>query len=163
MSINKYGPHILVVPEDDANRQIANGFILHPDINGRAIQVLPPAGGWMRVVEDFTADHASGLRQYDQRRLVMLIDFDDERERRFECIKRQVPQELDNRVFILGVLSNPENLRKSINVKYEGIGRALSEDCAKDRHEMWGHALLAHNEGELERMILDVKPFLFVP
>jgi len=29
MSINKYEPHLLVLPEDDANRKIANGFILH--------------------------------------------------------------------------------------------------------------------------------------
>jgi hypothetical protein len=27
MSINKHLPHFLVLPEDDANRQIANGFI----------------------------------------------------------------------------------------------------------------------------------------
>jgi hypothetical protein len=30
MAVNRYKPHIYVVPEDDANRQIANGFLLHP-------------------------------------------------------------------------------------------------------------------------------------
>lgn len=28
MSVNKYKPHVLVLPEDDANRQLANGFLL---------------------------------------------------------------------------------------------------------------------------------------
>ena len=28
MSVNKYQPHVLVLPEDDANRQLANGFLL---------------------------------------------------------------------------------------------------------------------------------------
>jgi len=31
MSPNQYQPHILVLPEDDANRQIANGFIQAPN------------------------------------------------------------------------------------------------------------------------------------
>ncbi len=26
MSVNKYKPHVLILPEDDADRQIANGF-----------------------------------------------------------------------------------------------------------------------------------------
>lgn len=46
MSINKYKAHLLVLPEDDANRQMANGFILDPNLNERVIQVLPPVGGW---------------------------------------------------------------------------------------------------------------------
>jgi hypothetical protein len=45
MSINKHRAHILVLPEDDANRQIANGFVLDPNLNDRAIQILPPSGG----------------------------------------------------------------------------------------------------------------------
>ena len=27
MSVNKYKPHVLLIPEDDANRQLANGFL----------------------------------------------------------------------------------------------------------------------------------------
>jgi hypothetical protein len=30
MSANKYKPHVVVLPEDDANRQLANGFLTHP-------------------------------------------------------------------------------------------------------------------------------------
>jgi hypothetical protein len=43
--MNKYRPHVIVIPEDDANRQIANGFLLHPAIATRAVGVMPPAGG----------------------------------------------------------------------------------------------------------------------
>ena len=33
MSVNVYKPHVLVLPEDDADRQIANGFLLDPSLN----------------------------------------------------------------------------------------------------------------------------------
>ncbi|QEI40683.1 hypothetical protein BMF77_01255 [Dolichospermum sp. UHCC 0315A] len=41
MSINKNKPHLLILPEDDANRQIVNGFIQNLNVNNRAIQILP--------------------------------------------------------------------------------------------------------------------------
>ncbi len=42
MSVNRALPHVLVLPEDDANRQIANGFLLALDSSvQRRIQVLP--------------------------------------------------------------------------------------------------------------------------
>ena len=44
MSVNVYKPHVLVLPEDDANREIANGFLLAPSLKLRNIQVLPCAG-----------------------------------------------------------------------------------------------------------------------
>jgi hypothetical protein len=67
MSINKYQPHIFVLPEDDANRQMAVGFILYPGVNSSAIQVLPPAKGWAKVVDQFKTDHISELHKYSQR------------------------------------------------------------------------------------------------
>ncbi len=59
MSINKYKRHILVLPEDDANRQIANGFLLDPNLDVRAIQILPPSGGWKKVLNSFMDNHLS--------------------------------------------------------------------------------------------------------
>ncbi len=43
MSANKYQPHLLILPEDDANRELANGFILNQAINPRVVQIMPPA------------------------------------------------------------------------------------------------------------------------
>ncbi len=53
MSPNKYAPHVLVLPEDDANNDIANGFLRHDALDLRAIQVLPCAGGWGKVRDAF--------------------------------------------------------------------------------------------------------------
>jgi hypothetical protein len=50
MSVDKYSPHVLVLPEDDANRQLANGFHLNTDWNrSRQMQVLAAAGGRTKV------------------------------------------------------------------------------------------------------------------
>lgn len=59
MSINKYLPHVLVIPEDKANSDIANGFLLHPQLNERSIQVLPYVGGWKIAIEKFKKNFAS--------------------------------------------------------------------------------------------------------
>lgn len=161
MSCNKNKPHILVLPEDRANRQIANGFILDLNLNDRSIQILPPAGGWKRVVDAFKDVHARNLEKYSERRIVLLIDFDRQFKGRFNRIQKVIPRELSKRVFVLGVLSEPEDLRINIRKSFEDIGKALSEDCVEDTRNLWGHDFLRHNEPELERMISSVKPFLF--
>jgi len=45
MSVNKYQQHVLVLPEDDANRQLEIGFLLDPLLIDRRIDVLEVAGG----------------------------------------------------------------------------------------------------------------------
>lgn len=164
MSANKYNPHLLVLPEDDANRQIANGFIINLNINSQAIQILPIANGWRKVVEKFTSDYAGRMRQFPKRKMVLLIDF-DEREDRLRDVKTEIPDDLKERVFILGVQSEPEQLKKALKntLTLEGIGRALAKDCSDNTNEYWGHDLLKDNQPELNRLIEDVKPFLFKP
>ena len=56
MSVNKFQPHVLVLPEDDANRQLANGFLLDQYVSTHKIQVLPKVGGWTQVLELFLSD-----------------------------------------------------------------------------------------------------------
>jgi hypothetical protein len=46
MSVNKYLPHVLVLPEDDSTRQIANGFLLDATVIIRNIQILL-GSGWL--------------------------------------------------------------------------------------------------------------------
>lgn len=157
---NKYKPHILVLPEDEANIHIANGFVLHPNLDDRAIQVLPPLRGWKNVVKSFTDDHAPEMRKYSHRRIVLFIDFDDD-ESRLSYVESHIPDDLKARVFVLGVLSEPENLRTDIKKNFEEIGEALAKDCSDNTNELWGHNLLKHNKRELDRMALSVKPFLF--
>ncbi|MEH2235488.1 hypothetical protein [Nostoc sp.] len=150
-----------MLPEDDANRQIANEFIVNINrLNNRTIQLQPEARGWQNVVETFTNDYASTMRQYPHRMIALLIDFDED-EDRLSYVKHQIPDDLKNRVFVLGVFSEPERLRKDINKGFQKIGEALAKDCSDNTNELWGHDLLKHNKTELDRMISSVKPFLF--
>jgi len=160
MSLNKHKPHLIVLPEDDANRQIANGFILNSNTNQLAIQVLPPAGGWQKTIDNFIKSHVSQMEQYPQRRMVLLIDF-DQSDNRFEYVKNQIPEHLVERVFILGVQSNPEKLRRNLQRNFEEIGESLAADCVESSHQFWGQELLKHNQPELERMLKSIKPYLF--
>lgn len=162
MSINSAVPHVLVLPEDDANRQIANGFVLDSRVDGRRIQVLPPAHGWMKVLDCLCKDHVKGLQTYPNRRIILLIDFDDDVAKRSEYVKTQIPPACADRVFVLGVESEPESLRAACKKKFEPIGETLAEECAENTGDLWSHALLQHNALELARLTAHVKPFLFV-
>ena len=92
----------------------------------------------------------------------MLIDFDQQFKKRFDQIQNKIPPELGDRVFALGVLSEPENLNRNLDKRFEDIGRALAQDCVDNTRELWGHDLLKHNMKEIDRMISSIKPFLFV-
>ena len=67
MSVNRYKPHVLVLPEDDASRQLVNGFILDQSLPTRTIQVLEVAGGWNEVVVCFLNDHVAGMEIWTDR------------------------------------------------------------------------------------------------
>jgi hypothetical protein len=73
---NRYQPHVLVLPEDDANSRLANGFLLDLDQSAfTRIQVLPEVGGWRAVLDTFESDHVAGMDRYTERYMVLLIDF----------------------------------------------------------------------------------------
>jgi hypothetical protein len=148
MSANKHRPHIQVLPEDDANRQLANGFILEFDT--RQIQTLSVAGGWKNVLQDFKSSHAGGLEKYPERLIVLLIDFDGRDDRRDE-VRGDIPSHLKDRVFILGAWTEPEDLKRANLGSYENIGKALAQDCRRDTNTTWGHNLLRHNADEIAR------------
>ena len=161
MSVNREKPHVFVLPEDDANRQLANGFVLELDpVPLRNIQVLPEVGGWKQVIERFKADHLAGMERYPLRFIVLLIDFDGQ-EGRLEQAKAAVPGSLADRVFILGTLTEPEALKKAKLGPYEDIGSALAKNCRDETDTLWEHDLLKHNASELERLRHYVRPILF--
>ena len=165
MSVNKYNSHLIILPEDDHNLQIAKGFRRYLNLKD-VIQVLPVARGWKKVMEEFENNHIINIRQFPKRNILLLIDFDDQ-EDRFSYAQEYIPEDLRNRVFILGVKIEPRDLKKDVlknfnHIKsFKNIGEALAKDCAENKNELWGHDLLIHNKPELERMILSVKPFLF--
>jgi len=162
MSVNKYKPHVLVLPEDDANRQIAIGFRLDPAVNNpRNIQILPPSGGWKKVVEDFLKNHVTDMKNHPERNIVLLIDFDRKAKTRLKSVQDKIPPELIDRVFIVGALSEPEELKSNLGKNFEDIGKSLSRDCSENRRDVWEHELLKHNETELDRMFSSLRPILF--
>jgi hypothetical protein len=100
------------------------------------------------------------MRKYPKRFMVLLLDFDNDTGR-LALAKRRIPQDLADRVFVLGSLSNPESLCRAGLGKPEEIGLALAKDCREGTNAVWGHALLRHNAGEVERLREHVRPILF--
>jgi hypothetical protein len=160
MAANKHQPHVLVLPEDDANRQLANGFRLSLDQSvSRRMEVLLPAGGWTQVLDHFVSDHIFDMEKYPDRAIVLLIDFDGQKSR-LDDAKNKVPSHLQDRVFILGAWSQPERLKSALG-SYEEIGLALGRDCRDQTSTTWEHELLSCNEAELDRLRQHVRPILF--
>lgn len=149
MSVNKAQPHLLILPEDDADRQIAVGF--DRELGTRQVQVLPPAGGWMKALEKIGGDYQSRLTKYPDALLAVIIDFDKDLSR-IDYAREQVPETLRDRVFILGAASRPEDLRKSGLGKFEEIGEALARDCRNGTLTVWRDDQLRHNLPEAERL-----------
>lgn len=120
-------------------------------MNNRQVQVEHVAGGWKRVLETFKSDHISAMGKFPKRYLLLLIDFDGE-ENRIAIAKREIPPDLIDRVFVLGVLSEPEILSKLVGQTEEEMGEQLAEACMNGVDGLWSDPLLKHNGGELKRM-----------
>jgi hypothetical protein len=157
MSVNKYQPHVFILPEDDANRQMANGFWL--DLSTRQIQVLTEAAGWIKACRRFASHHAVEMQRYEGRHLVLLVDFDGD-VNRFQNVQAMIPDDLTDRVFVLGVWSEPGALKREGRGTYETIGKTMAQECRSRTDEIWKHDLLQHNESELRRLRQAVCGFL---
>jgi len=159
--MNKYQPHVWVIPEDDANRQLANGFIDHHGVNDLRIQTMPSAGGWSKVLQQFLDEYVHVLQNNQNAHVVMLIDFDGKFEGRIAEFNEAIPANLKDRVFVIGSKTTPELLRKELKTSFESIGESLAEDCHTGSVTTWTHEHLNHNETERQRLVQIVKRFLF--
>ncbi len=159
MSVNNHRPHVYVLPEDDANRQVANGFLLEPSLADTKIRVLEEAGGWNAVIERFCSIYAAEMDRLPERFMVLIIDFDGKIDR-LETAKKRIPEHLRERVFIIGALNEPEDLKQDLGA-YEKIGLAMAADCREGTNTTWGHEQLRHNSAEIDRLRVHVRPFLF--
>ena len=161
MSVNKYKPHLYVIPEDDADRQIADGFVLHARVAARQVQVVEPAGGWSRVLDTFKEEYLP-LLQNPMTHVVMLIDFDGSPQERRAKFAAEIPDSVRERVFVIGPGMRPEDLRQALGIGgFEDVGRALADDCDGNQLNTWSHAQLQHNEEERLRLVHYVRAFLF--
>jgi hypothetical protein len=101
------------------------------------------------------------MNRYPSRFMVLVIDFDG-RASRLNDAKSRIPERLADRVFILGALREPEDLKKELG-SYEKIGLAMAKDCREETDTTWNHELLRHNAEELARLRRHVRPILFPP
>lgn len=95
--------------------------------------------------------------------MILVLDCDQKSDR-LEKIKEEIPEHLKDRVFVLGILSNPEKLRQATSLTFEAIGKTLAEECrcgVTEPTALWNHDLLQHNAEERERMAAALKPILF--
>lgn len=149
--INRYIPHLVVIPEDDKNRQIIGGFRNHHAVDNRRFHVEPVAGGWRVALRKITSDHEREMVRYNHRYLLLLIDFDGI-ENRLDRAKEFIPEALSDRVFIMGCRSEPEYVRRETGMSIEELGEALAEACFSGATGAWSHPFLAHNLEQLELM-----------
>ncbi len=158
--MNKFVQHILVIPGDEADREIAGGFVNHERVDDRRIQVVPVARGWPNVLTTFEDEYIPRLRKYPLGHVVMLVDFDDQGVVRMARFQQVIPDDLTGRVFVVGSSRNPEALKDALRLSAEQIGWQLAEDCALGGAGLWQHEQLQHNAGERERLATAVQAFL---
>jgi hypothetical protein len=159
--MNKYAPHVYVIPEDDRDRQIADGFVLHHQVKDSRIQVVPPAGGWSKVLKTFRDEYIKKLNDYAHAHVIMLIDFDDHVDTRRAEFDKEIPDEFKTRVYVIGSKNTPESLKNELKKSFEAIGTSLADDCEAGTTVWWDHEHLKHNELDRKRLVETVKPFLF--
>ncbi len=159
MGVNKYQPHVLIIPEDHADEQIANGFVLHDQVKN--LDVERPAAGWSGVLEKFKIELVPYLNKYKEGRVILLIDFDNKYPDRRDRFDKAIPDHLKDRVFVLGVKATPEVLKQSLGKDFETIGNELAENCYKGVDGLWTHDHLAHNDPDRVKLIQSVWTILF--
>jgi hypothetical protein len=158
MAVNRFRPHLLVLPEDDATRSLAIGF---SDMSVGQMQVLPPVRGWSHVLESFEQDYISYLSKYQDGHMVLLIDFDDDYPNRLADFQARIPATVADRVYVLGALTEAETLTRTIGKKLGPVGSLLAKECKEGAEVIWNIPQLQHNAAERARLAAQVQPFLF--
>lgn len=158
MAVNREVQHLLVLPEDRATHSLATGII---DLTRGQMQVLNPAGGWPKVLQQFQEKYIKHLNDYCFAHIVLLIDFDDDVANRFATFKAVIPDTVAGRVYVIGALSEAEVLRNATGKKFGVLGAALAEECRSNGAALWGCPQLSCNQQEVMRLVANVKPFLF--
>ncbi len=162
--MNRHLPHVYVIPEDDSDRQIANGFVLHPGVQQACVRIAAPSRGWQNALRTYQDSYVAMLRKYPSAHVVLLVDFDGKVDKRMNEIvgATSTDDHLGGRVFVLGPRQTPETLRSDLKMPLEEIGARLADACFTGNLEIWRHEQLGHNDAELQRLMTSVKPFLFI-
>ena len=158
-----YSPHLIVVPEDDANREIALGFMIGVEHSkARCVRIEPVARGWVKVVEVCEA-LVPTMMKFAGRHIVLLMDFDGAFDRRSALVIAKVPLTCRDRVFLLGTRDEPQDLKVELrDSSFESIGKKLAKACESNlMNSEWNAKQLNQNAEELARLQVIVRPMLF--
>lgn len=158
-AVNKFKPHLFIVPEDEADERIANGFQLHLEVAGE-VQIMPAAGGWKKVINTILVEYVPILKSNGNAHVIGIIDCDNDSER----IAKQLatfPADLRERIFVIGANANPEVFKNAVKMKFEQIGEKLAAECFSDQFELWNHEMLSYAAGEVVRAKNTLRTFLF--
>jgi hypothetical protein len=150
MSPNLYQKHLLVIPEDKANQDIVNGFLLRVESNARQLQVLGLANGWIKGKDKLLDLCRDRLKENRNAHALLLVDY-DKVPARGSNIRSLISDDIKDRVFVIGVWTEPEEL-KSANQNYEQIGGRIADGCKDNNSDFWQHELLLHNLDEVKRL-----------
>jgi hypothetical protein len=166
MGINKYQQHLLILPEDDAYRDLANGFVRHFAIAYNKIHIAEPACGWSKLLDVFSREYENGVRKCHNRHVLLLLDLDGNTKRYCEEVLNNIPVDIKDRVFVLCCKDEAEDVKRELGSgKFEDIGEKLAQSCYDGTYEgpdmPWFCSQLQHNKNELSRLATAVCPFLF--
>jgi hypothetical protein len=140
---------------------MVNGFSTLLEINERQFYVYDLARGWERGKETLLKLSKGYMREYPSSYALLIVDFDRNAHRGSE-IKNQIPEEVRDRVFVVGVLNEPENLKNSTGMKFEQLGLQIAEGCKDSNIDFWERQeLLAHNVDEIRRLSKAVRNLFF--
>ncbi len=165
MAINRYRKHLLICAEDDAYRDIANGFVKNYAVAAKNIQVDTPAGGLPKLLKIFSEEYIDLLRKYQNCHVLLLLDL-DRKNNRTKVVCDKIPLDVRDRVFVLCCRDEAEDVKKDLKcASPERIGEKLAESCHNNTFTVpgdpWLCVQLQNNAPELTRMAATVRPFLF--
>lgn len=147
--MNKFKPHLFIVPEDDADRQIAVGFQMHLEAKGE-MQIVDVARGWLKVVGVIKDEYVPLLKNNLNSHVLGIIDCDKDADRIAGQLEN-FPEDIRNRIFLLGVNENPQEFKRSAKMHFAEIGEKLADECYKDELDLWNHEMLSYSSSEALR------------
>ena len=124
------------------------------------MQVMPVAGGWEKVVNQILEIYVPKVRSNPNTHVVGIIDCDNHPDR-IAVQLSQVPDDVRERVFLLGTLDDPQAFKRSVKLTFERIGIQLVDECFHKSLKLWRHAQLTHISDEIDRAAATLHPILF--
>jgi phosphoribosylformimino-5-aminoimidazole carboxamide ribonucleotide (ProFAR) isomerase len=151
MSVNKYKPHIILVPEDKATHRIATSFTTEMIATDPRWHVIEYQDGWPNVFA-YLKQQVPTQQAKSHRIVIAIIDFDGQAEQRRADLFGQIPESLHERVFLFGCRDEAEDLRRVHSKSLSEIGILMNKACLQGDFTHWENEQLAVNGHELIRL-----------